>query len=90
MDTWVKQTGYPVLQARVDRSDDGMDVSVSQERFVYEDVLGEGAREDTLWHVPVGVRTASDAHPAAALVMERQASIRVEPAPYGSPTSGSR
>ena len=85
MDTWVKQTGYPVLDIQVDRPGDGIDVALSQKRFLYEDILGKEGPEDTIWRAPVGVRTASDAHPVSILMEERLASARVEPASYGSP-----
>ena len=85
MDTWVKQTGYPVLDVQVHRQKDGIDVTLSQSRFVYESVLGKGGADDTLWHMPVSVRTASDAHPVSTLMDGPEATTRVEPASYGSP-----
>ncbi|MCH7786215.1 MAG: M1 family metallopeptidase, partial [Chloroflexi bacterium] len=80
MDTWVKQVGYPVLDVQVDRQDDGIDVSFSQSRFVYEDIVGEQEPDDSLWQVPVSVRTASDAEPVSTLMDESQASTRLTPA----------
>ena len=85
MDTWVKQTGYPILDARVSRQPDGIDVTLSQSRFVYENVLGHQEDDDTLWHVPVSARTASDAHPVSTLMDAPQVTMRLQPAGYGSP-----
>ena len=84
MDTWVKQTGYPVLEVETARHADAIDVSVKQKKFAYEGILG-APDEDTLWRVPVGVRTASDAEPRSVVMEGRQSTVRVEPAPYGSP-----
>ena len=84
MDTWVKQTGYPVLEAKVTRDEDAIEVRFSQERFVYENILGPQQADDSLWRVPVSVRTASDAEPRSVLMDGREASTRTEPPSYGS------
>ena len=84
MDTWVKQTGYPALDVQIEREQDGIDVTLSQSRFIYENVLGRQGADDTVWQVPVGVRTASDADPVSTFMVDRQATVRVQPAPYGS------
>ena len=84
MDTWVKQTGYPVLDVEFSRQQDGIDVALTQSRFVYENILGQQRADDTLWHVPVSARTASDAQPVSTLMEERQAATRLQPASYGS------
>ena len=85
MDTWVNQTGYPVLDVRVSRQDDGIDVAFSQSRFVYENILGQRDADRTQWQAPVSVRSASDAQPSSTLMEGPQATIRVVPASYGSP-----
>ena len=54
MDTWVKQTGYPVLEVQVNRQAQGIDVTLSQSRFVYESILGRQEADDTLWRAPSG------------------------------------
>ena len=84
MDTWVNQTGYPVLEVQTSRQKDAIEVTLSQSRFLYEDIVGQREADDTLWHVPVSVRTASDAHPISALMDGPQSTNRVEPASYGS------
>ena len=85
MDTWVKQVGYPVLEAQVTRDQDGIDVTLSQSRFVYESILGRHGANDTLWQVPISVRTASDADPVTTLMDVQQVSTRLQPTSYGSP-----
>ena len=83
MDTWVKQTGYPVLNAEVSRTGSEIEVSLSQRRFTYGDILGAPAN-GTLWQVPVKVRAASDAQPVSSLMEDNHISVRLNPAPYGS------
>ncbi len=77
MDSWVKQTGYPVLDVSVDRQDDGADVSLSQRRFVYEDIEGGEEDDPTLWRVPFSVRSASVEEPVSELVSDREAAVRL-------------
>ena len=83
MDTWVKQTGYPVLEVATTRHADAIDVGLTQRRFTYESIV-EAQDDDTVWMVPVGVRTASDAEPRSTVMEDRQSTTRVEPAPYGT------
>ena len=77
MDTWVKQTGYPVVDVKTTRSHDSVDLSVSQKRFVYEHVVDAGKSDDTLWHVPLDATTAADAQPTSLLMDEHQATMSV-------------
>ena len=57
MDSWVKQMGYPVLQVESDRTGGQTTLSVTQERFVYDRLLGDtGPDSDSdneIWRVPV-------------------------------------
>ena len=89
MDTWTSQTGYPALDVSVERgggdaAPSSIEVSVRQSRFLYDDILGESGEDDTLWKAPVTARTASDAEPRRALMESREASISLQPAPFGS------
>ena len=59
MDTWVQQTGYPVIHAQSTRAGNAITVTASQRRFLYEHLLDEASSDDTLWHVPLSVSTAS-------------------------------
>ncbi len=80
MDSWVKQTGYPALDVRIDRQADGIEVGFSQKRFVYEDIVGGQEDDPTLWQVPFSVRTARDSEPVSVLIAEAEAGIRLTPA----------
>ena len=73
MDSWVKQMGYPVLQVDSERAEEHLELSISQERFVYDRPLGPGSAEDggsdpEVWQVPVTVNSGGEA--SAATVME--------------------
>ena len=75
MDSWVKQMGYPVLQVDSERAEEHLELSISQERFVYDRPLGPGSAEDggsgpEVWQVPVTVNSGGEA--SAATVMEGQ------------------
>ena len=82
MDSWVKQTGYPVLQISADRGSDGVQVSLTQERFVYDHLLGEEEPNPEVWQVPVSVSAPRDT--TASTVMESKDAVITVPAPRPS------
>ena len=83
MDTWTSQTGYPVLDTTVRRSDDAVEVGLSQSRFLYDDVLGDDEDDDTLWKVPITARTASNAEPVRELMDDAEATLSLSPSTFG-------
>ena len=65
MESWINQTGYPVVQAEVHRDADKASIQLSQQRFLYS-----GPNEDpATWHVPVSV-SAQGAHETAFTIMD--------------------
>jgi len=52
MEAWIKQIGYPVVKADVDRSGPSAEVNVSQSRFLYDHLLNAEADRST-WPVPI-------------------------------------
>ena len=85
MDTWTSQTGYPVLDTTVRRSDDAIEVGLTQSRFLYDDVLGSVGVDETRWKVPITARTASDAEPVRELMDGAEAALSLKPASFGQP-----
>ena len=77
MDTWVNQTGYPVLDVETARSEDGIEISASQTRFVYEYLVNPDVRDDTLWHVPLSALAEGVGNPASTLMEARTAKLHV-------------
>ncbi len=71
-DSWVKQTGYPVIDAQVERAPSASAVRFRQQRFLYDHLLGAddgGAERDgDVWKAPVSV--ADGAGGRASLLME--------------------
>lgn len=68
MDSWIKQTGFPALA--VEPSPDGKSLTLSQRRFLYDQLLGEDPG-DTTWKVPVGL-AHSDGSSSEPTLMEGQ------------------
>ena len=70
MDSWVMQMGYPVLQVEAERTSDDVQLSLSQERFVYDrsepgeggDVSPDGRPGGEVWRVPVTVSAPRRSH----------------------------
>lgn len=65
MDSWIAQTGYPVLSVQAAEAADGVELTLAQERFVYDHLLGTAA-EPTVWQVPVSVAQGGNGEGAAA------------------------
>ena len=78
MDSWVLQTGYPVLQVEADRGGDEVQLSLTQERFVYDRLLGEEEPMSEVWQVPVSVSGPGQA--SASTVMDTQTAVVSLPA----------
>ena len=77
MNTWVKQTGYPLLQVETHRQGPEVNVHLSQRRFLYDHLLDEGARDPTLWQVPVSIVGAGASQEASLLMGEQEAILPV-------------
>ena len=78
METWVKQTGYPVLDIRTAWSDREVKITAQQSRFVYEHLVEPQKSDDTLWHVPLSARLSTSEQSASALMPDREATLRIE------------
>ena len=87
MDTWTKQMGYPVLQVEASSTSGGRQLTVSQERFVYDRLLEDRGPEPEvwpeIWKIPVRVSSGGD-EPATIVMDGRQASLALD----GSPENG--
>jgi puromycin-sensitive aminopeptidase len=77
MDSWIKQTGHPVLDTRVSRQSNQAKVSFSQKRFLYNSILG-GDTNGSLWQAPVSIATRGQGNAASALLARRSDSIAVK------------
>jgi puromycin-sensitive aminopeptidase len=67
MNSWVKQTGYPVLNVAINRSGNEPVVGLSQQRFLYDHLLEEQS-DATVWQVPVSIASAKA--PITSLLMQ--------------------
>ena len=75
MNTWVRQTGYPLIQVDTRRDGARVHVDLSQRRFLYEHLLEHGEEDRTLWQVPVGIARAGDAREVSVLMAEQGAEV---------------
>jgi puromycin-sensitive aminopeptidase len=75
MDSWVKQVGYPLVEVRKQRQDDEVALHLSQRRFLYDHLLGEGEADGTLWQVPVSVIQAGKRESVSTLMGEKAAAL---------------
>ena len=77
MESWIRQTGFPVIQTDVRREGGKVAVHVSQQRFLYN-MPGE---DSTIWEVPVSVAAQGGAEAEAQLLSGREGTVTLEPAP---------
>ena len=79
MDSWVKQMGYPVLRVEAARTPGDVQVSLFQERFVYDRLLGDEEPNPEVWQVPVRISGPGSA--LAATVMDEKEAVIALPVP---------
>ena len=78
MNSWVQQTGFPVLSA----SREGDNVSLTQRRFLYENIsLDSEYRDNTQWYVPVTIGAENTNNLSSSLVDSLKVEIEL---PEGS------
>ena len=70
MNSWVKQTGYPLLEADVSREGE-LGVNLTQRRFLYDHLLDQGGDDQALWQVPVTVTIQGQTEKVSGLMRER-------------------
>jgi puromycin-sensitive aminopeptidase len=70
MNSWVKQTGYPLLEADVSR-EGKLGVSLIQRRFLYDHLLDHGEDDRALWQVPVTVMIQGQTEKVSGLMRDR-------------------
>ncbi|HLE80996.1 MAG TPA: ERAP1-like C-terminal domain-containing protein, partial [Dehalococcoidia bacterium] len=73
--SWIKQTGYPVLQARGEQHGGEVSLRLSQRRFLYEQLLEESKEDATLWKVPVSISRQGATDKVAVLMEERDLQV---------------
>ncbi len=83
MNTWIKQTGYPALNAATSSHDGRVILSLSQRRFLYDLLLGDDQPEPVRWQVPVSVAQAGGSK-TSVLMEGEEAQVSLD-APDDSP-----
>ena len=78
MGTWTGQMGYPVLRVEAHESGDHLELALSQERFVYDNLMGESEPEEMVWQVPVGVAQSGNGESQIIVMDSPQARLRLD------------
>ena len=77
MESWIRQTGFPVIQADVRRGSGKVAVHVSQQRFLYNMPV----QDPTVWEVPVSVVAQGGTEAKPQLLSSREGTVTLAPAP---------
>lgn len=75
MDTWVQQTGYPVIDVHDEKVDDSSTFALSQKRFVYQNLIYPDKNDETLWQIPISILAANNDEIKSSLIKERRLKI---------------
>ena len=78
MGTWTGQMGYPVLQVETQESVGQVELVLSQERFVYDNLMGESEPEEMVWQVPVGVAQSGNGEGQILVMDSPQVRLRLD------------
>tara|TARA_Y100000590_G_scaffold470731_1_gene668917 strand:+ start:3897 stop:6521 length:2625 start_codon:yes stop_codon:yes gene_type:complete len=57
MDSWTKQTGYPIIHTKFKRVNNNVDIELKQEQFKYENIENPNNGNKTNWQVPIQIQT---------------------------------
>ena len=82
MDTWTAQMGYPVLNVESKRDDKGVQLELSQSRFLFSHLVDGDAGAGS-WKVPISVTTSWGETPLPTLMESAKGTIDIK-APPGS------
>jgi len=77
MNTWTGQMGYPVLQVSAQANSGNLELNLSQQRFVYDNMQGDGVPEAQVWQVPIRVSSPSSVQATATIMDQPSTSISV-------------
>jgi puromycin-sensitive aminopeptidase len=85
MDTWTKQPGYPFLHVDEEPLEHGHPVlSLVQRRFFLDHDEALDRQDASLWHIPVGIKSAVAKTSHFTMLERREATVRLpEPLPSG-------
>ena len=75
MNTWIKQTGYPVLTVNNNQESGQTIVNIQQNRFLYDHLLMGNQEDPELWKVPIGITAKDKPEPTSLLLGDRSASV---------------
>ena len=75
MDSWTKQTGYPVLSLEERRQDANLSLDVQQSRFLSSGVESAEEEDKSQWWVPVGIMSSHSSEPTFVTLQDRRSTF---------------
>ena len=77
MDSWVQQTGYPVVEVEAHRGADEIRVTARQTRFTYQHLVDPESVDETVWQVPLSVVAGATDQAAKVLMDDRTTQLTI-------------
>lgn len=76
MNTWTKQTGFPLLDVEIRQEGRMIEVNSVQRRFLYTHLLEDQELDPTIWHIPLTARSSDPTSTTVQLVKESQKTVK--------------
>ena len=83
MESWILQTGFPVLKSKIKRKEDEITIDLSQKRFLYN--LSKSNKDQTVWKIPVLIETQGNTETTSRLVSRPNEVITIKTEKSHSP-----
>ena len=80
MDSWVKQTGYPLVQVETKRGGAYVNLRLRQGRFLYDNPMDQSSGDGSLWQVPLSVAMDGRGRPVTRLMDGVEDEVRLRTA----------
>jgi puromycin-sensitive aminopeptidase len=75
MDSWTKQTGYPVISLNESREGGSDSFTLQQSRFLSSGTDPAGGGDPSQWWIPIGIISASSPEPTFAIIQDRSTTL---------------
>ena len=72
MNTWVKQVGYPYIQVQTSTTNEILEIKLTQNRFLYDNLLDSENADKSLWQIPVKIITSEKQTYDSSLLMKTE------------------
>ena len=74
MNTWIKQAGFPLVTIETSRKSKHFEITASQKRFLYENILGSEETRGS-WKIPLNITAVGDQPTISHLLQQKREQV---------------